>query len=107
VQLGPTVHAFGDSTGGHGVWHTYEGHSADTTIELRFPLRGEAARLIEDAAHRIQPPLNLKLRIGAAFAYVADGEQLYVRTGVADQSHLLDHSFDLRSLGSGSSHAGS
>lgn len=102
VQLGPPVHVFGDSSG-HGVWHTYEGHPSDTTVELRFPLSGAAVRLVEDAAHRIQPALNLKLRINAAFAHVVAAEQLYVRTAIGDQRHLFDHAFDLRSLGSSSS----
>lgn len=102
VQLGSAVHVFGDSTG-HGVWHTYEGHSSDATVELRFPISGAALRLVEDAAHRIQPALNLKLQIRAAFAYVIAVEQLDVRTGIGDQRHLLDQAFDLRSLGSGGS----
>lgn len=102
VQLGPTVHSFGESSG-RGVWHTYESHSYDLRLDLRFPLSSEAVRLVEDAAHRIEPSLNLKLRIDAAFAHVQGVEQLHVSGGLAGQQHILGHAFDLRSLGSGGS----
>jgi hypothetical protein len=98
VQLGVPVIAFGDGAGNN-LWLTSETHSYETSVELRFALTADMARLVEETARSLQAPsLPLSLKIKPALACVVGTEQVMTRR--AGQSYVAGAAYELRPVAS-------